>query len=857
MTKRSLSARKVFCFSIFVFIITALLAETLLAAEGKIPLCEKITVHPKESTAPLINPGKGWVAYGNAKSHPQKVLDYCTLGYNRYQWAQIEPEEGKFNWSVIERDMKSWSDLGRPFAFGIMGANSHSSKFWVTPQWVFDAGAKYDTFVLKNPERPTAGTEGEKLVPLFDDPIYLEKMNNMVKAFAKRFDGDPNIAFIDIRSYGNWGEGHMFPFKKHNITAEKYQQHLEIYRNAFHKTLLMIPGGNSPFKTLYPKAVEQGMSIRRDGICGNSNGNETAICDNKVPGVFEFYAGYESMKKWGWWDGIQTKYPSGYTIGYTLAECVENGKPTWCSLSAGGKSGLKMITAEPELINKLTNRIGYHHVIHQATWPKTIKPNKPFEISCSWENKGSAYMFFPAKISFALISKEGQIVQTCDSKTMIPRQFKPNTAMNFTESIQFSNLPNGEYLLAVGMFPVTNEPVIHPYIKLAVELPEKKGWYQLGTIYVSDSAVVKTNFTGSQSKETSTERKSPIQKSASPKNGSSSESNVQSLLPVKNVKSITPANFPAIANPAMKWAPKTFAKDPCVVWFKGKYYMYFSLPPQEITAKETKGKSRKFGWTTGIAVSDDLTHWRLVSNILSLQDCDRKGLCAPCAKVFEDRVWLFYQTYGNGSKDAICCAWSDDGINFTPRRDNPIFRPSGNWTNGRAIDAEIVKFQNHYFLYAATRDPAGKIQKLVVATSDVADGLEKAQWKQAADRSILEPELDWETNCIEAPTVVEHHKKLYLFYAGGFNNDPQQIGVAVSSDGLNWTRLWNVPFLPNGPREQWNESESGHPGLFVDQNNQTWLFFQGNKTKGKDWYLSRIRINWTDGPEFSVPYCAD
>jgi hypothetical protein len=68
-------------------------------------------------------------------------------------------------------------------------------------------------------------------------------------------------------------------------------------------------------------------------------------------------------------------------------------------------------------------------------------------------------------------------------------------------------------------------------------------------------------------------------------------------------------------------------------------------------------------------------------------------------------VHLFYQTYGNGPKDAICHAVSTDGMHFIGDETNPIFHPTGDWNSGRAIDVEIVDFKQQWFLYAATRDP--------------------------------------------------------------------------------------------------------------------------------------------------------
>ena len=103
---------------------------------------------------------------------------------------------------------------------------------------------------------------------------------------------------------------------------------------------------------------------------------------------------------------------------------------------------------------------------------------------------------------------------------------------------------------------------------------------------------------------------------------------------------------------------RPYAKDPSVVRYKGKYWMYFSLPPLERNGERTGG------WNVGIAESDDLRNWRRAGEILPDGEYESKGLAAPCAKVIEGKVHLFYQTYGNGKNDAICHAWSEDGINF-------------------------------------------------------------------------------------------------------------------------------------------------------------------------------------------------
>ncbi len=305
----------------------------------------------------------------------------------------------------------------------------------------------------------------------------------------------------------------------------------------------------------------------------------------------------------------------------------------------------------------------------------------------------------------------------------------------------------------------------------------------------------------------------------------------------------------AAAEPSMKWADETrlgrpFSKDPSVVRFGGRYLMYFSLPPFD--AKLAPPDAPK-GWSIGIAERADLTSWKKIGELRPEQPCDAKGLCAPGARVLDGRVHLFYQTYGNGPKDALCHAVSDDGVRFTRHPQNPIFRPSGVWTVGRAIDAEAFPFNGKLLLYFATRDPQMVTQMVGVASADLKSDFGPAAWTQLKDGPVLRPELPWERKCIEASSVIRRGDTLYMFYAGGYNNEPQQVGVASSADGVTWTRLSDQPLLPNGAPGAWNASESGHPGVFQDEDGRTWLFFQGNADKGKTWFLSKVGLDWQDG----------
>ena len=91
-----------------------------------------------------------------------------------------------------------------------------------------------------------------------------------------------------------------------------------------------------------------------------------------------------------------------------------------------------------------------------------------------------------------------------------------------------------------------------------------------------------------------------------------------------------------------------------------------------------------------------------------------------------------------------------------------------------------------------------------------------------------------------------------MFHGGAYNNCPQQIGCAISDDGIHWRRLSREPFLPTGEPGSWNACESGHPYVFVDDDGTTYLFYQGNNDLGLTWHISMRRITWSGGYPYLV-----
>ena len=286
---------------------------------------------------------------------------------------------------------------------------------------------------------------------------------------------------------------------------------------------------------------------------------------------------------------------------------------------------------------------------------------------------------------------------------------------------------------------------------------------------------------------------------------------------------------------------KPTAKDPTVIRHNGQYLMYYSACGGVI------------------AKSTNLVDWTRVSHIAVDGAPFKGGWVAPCVKKFDGRIHLFAQSPPPEIKkvkpwkeakmyDRLWHATSDDGIHFRYAPGNPILTARNTWSIVRALDAEAYRVGDRLMMAFATRDrPKGKIQQLGLAWAPYGSDYGADKWTElSVNGPLLKPELPWEGHCIEGASVVEHKGVWYMFYAGSYNHERQQIGLAWSADGVNFKRWSDKPVLPHGPKGSWNAWESGHPGVFRDDDGQVYIFYQGKATKTGHYLISCLKVEFVD-----------
>lgn len=202
------------------------------------------TVTFQDNGEELTNPGMGFVfhfydnniqAYGSRLAPEDMLEDWKGVSqvYLRLPWSLIEPQEGHFEWSVLDTPMQRYRARGFKTSFRITCSETPFS--YATPKWVEEAGAKGYRFTPGRGEQPN----GSHWEPDFNDPIFLEKLDHLLAKLAERYDGHPDVELFDIGSIGTWGEGHTWASTRRAYPDDVILKHMELYHKHFKKTPIL------------------------------------------------------------------------------------------------------------------------------------------------------------------------------------------------------------------------------------------------------------------------------------------------------------------------------------------------------------------------------------------------------------------------------------------------------------------------------------------------------------------------------------------------------------------------------------------------------------------------------------------
>jgi Domain of unknown function (DUF4832) len=449
---------------------------------------ERVTVRPEDTGAALENPGMGWVLhfydnvpanYGSRLDPSDTVDDFpgLTVVYLRIPWSYIEPEEGKFNWAVVDTPGQRWIAKGKQVALRFSCCESWMR--WATPEWVEKAGAKGHNFTPGKLDE-----NGPFWEPDYDDPVFLEKLDHFLAAAAARYDGNPEVAFIDVGSFGVWGEGHLWSSTQLKYPASTVIKHIDLHVKHFRHTLL---AANDDFSFQGDEAIayarDHGLTLRDDSILVQGGQNayfHAAMAQDfwpRLPVILEseHYGG--SRDRGNWQDG--SKY----------LQAVEEYHASYASIHWWPR---EFLAEQRALIDRINLRLGHRLQLVEASWPKTVRHGGSFRLTTQWRNAGVAPCYGGGYPALTLKDAKGGIAgvfvdEGSDVRTLpvSPRGQAEARQQEAEFALPF-NVATGAYDAFISVGTRTGTP------KIALPLADGDGQrrYRIGTLSVTGDYAV-------------------------------------------------------------------------------------------------------------------------------------------------------------------------------------------------------------------------------------------------------------------------------------------------------------------------------------------------------------------------------
>ena len=405
----------------------------------------------------LTNPGMGWnqmyytfddVIVPNG-SDVNDVLDWlpCDIVSFRLSWNKMEPEEGKYNWTIIDDVANSWTASGKRLGFKF-----YTNFLWdyankqATPLWVKEAGAQ--GCFLDNDGNP----DNDTWMANYGDPVLLEKLGNFYKAVAEHYKNS-KIEFIEIGYIGRVGEGNSYQIGV-NATEEEVKLHIELLRACFPNTQLIINDDYGAVACDYAKTQGYGVDDHSIGVGYSTNppgrGYNATILDKFQDGTTVIGLENDTWLK-----------PDEWYYQQMVAACAN-----YCRIHVSPSRLL--LDGVKEVVTNMNLKMGYRFLFPEIVLPETVTKGKDFNLKYSIKNVGVGCCTVECHPRFVFMDNNGKEVYGITDISTKGNDLKYGRDSLILERTLTGNIPSTvsaqKLTLYVCMANKSDEPVINlPY----------------------------------------------------------------------------------------------------------------------------------------------------------------------------------------------------------------------------------------------------------------------------------------------------------------------------------------------------------------------------------------------------------
>lgn len=443
--------------------------------------------HLEDDITVLKNPHKGWFyhyidnGFGRANYrnciHEGDHLEWFPGLHNiylRFDWADIEKEEGVYDWSYIDEIMNEWKKFGYVFSIRVCTYEVSTIRY-ATPKWLVDMGIDgkfYDT-----------GRDDVDgcFEPVYSDPLFLEKLDNFMAECGRKFDGNPLVDYVEIGTFGAWGEGHNAFGMGRVYDIETVKKHINIHIRNFPNTTVLI--NDDTISHLRQNDPEAGAEIMEYAMARGVGIRDDSVCVEYYSETF----GYDTLETDFYYKYFTPNAPTSLELEHyhlikpeNLGDCfryleaLKKGKATYSGFHGDPYEWFKRFRWFTEYA---ANRLGYWYFIDGVDLPECYSGAHTV-MKLFVRNEGFAKAYHRYEMKVVAEGENGRFVLNDESPDN--RCWNGGGAAHENIMLDFTKVPCGKYTVKIGMFEGETP------IKLALkkDILDSSGYYKIADIDV-------------------------------------------------------------------------------------------------------------------------------------------------------------------------------------------------------------------------------------------------------------------------------------------------------------------------------------------------------------------------------------
>lgn len=370
-----------------------------------------------------------------------------SMAYFRILWKEIEPEQGKYNYKIIEDLIEKAKQKNQLIVFRLLPHSTRARDD--VPEWLKS--------LVDCPERP----DGARVKDSPTDPLFLKLFEKAIINLGERFDKEPTFYAVDICLPGAWGEGHNL----HLYADEDLKELTDTFLESFPNTELVAQISKPWLVNDVNKRRPIGW--RGDGCGSPKHINE--IYPRLISQVDEIWKIAPISFEAYWWLGEWKRQ------GWDIDEIIE--KTLSWHISLFNAKSLPIPEEWREKVEYWLSRMGYHLAPYSFTLPEEVCAGEKAEFTLCMENSGVAPLYEKIPLKLRLVSAEESY--TFETDVNVNGWFPGKTENTFSLKLP-DGIKQGVYDVEIGIVD-ENKPMIY----LCTDAVRHGRYYKMGEMKIN------------------------------------------------------------------------------------------------------------------------------------------------------------------------------------------------------------------------------------------------------------------------------------------------------------------------------------------------------------------------------------